>query len=160
MVSGVKLPDLPLTGGCQCGQVRYAIKAIPYVFYLCHCTECQRHTSSAFGESLWVSWQSLEIVGELRPFYRIAASGAKREGHFCPNCGTRIVHGTRGSEKATIKAGTLDDTSWLVPAGHIWTRSKQPFVAIATDEITYPGEPSADGYTALAERWLEMLAQN
>lgn len=122
----VTMPTLPLTGGCQCGQVRYSIQAPPYVFYLCHCSECQRHTSSAFGESLRVLSADLEVDGELKTFRRVSESGKVREGHFCPECGVRIVHGTAGSEMVNIKAGTLDDARWLVPAGHIWTRSSKP----------------------------------
>ncbi|MEX0954706.1 MAG: hypothetical protein WDZ83_05785 [Rhizobiaceae bacterium] len=56
-----------------------------------------------------------------------------------------------------IKAGTLDDTSWLTPAGHIWTRSKQQFVPVGADELSYPGQPD-DGYAALARRWEAMIA--
>jgi hypothetical protein len=58
-----------------------------------------------------------------------------------------------------IKAGTLDDATWLVPAGHIWTRSKQRFVAIGPDELAYERDPG-DGLAALAARWREMLEQS
>ena len=41
---------LPLTGGCQCGGVRYEIKAAAKLsLYVCHCTECQRQSGSAFS---------------------------------------------------------------------------------------------------------------
>lgn len=153
----VKMPDLPLTGGCQCGQVRYRINAAPYVFYLCHCTECQRHTSSAFGESLRIKGSDLEVAGELKTCRRMSESGKTREGHFCPDCGVRIVHGTQGSDMVNIKAGTLDDATWLVPAGHIWTRSKQRFVEIGDDELQYEQQPD-DGYAAMAARWRTMAA--
>jgi hypothetical protein len=153
----VILPPLPITGGCQCGKVRYRITARPIVFYLCHCTECQRHTSSAFGESLRLRRADLEIEGEMKCFTRLSESGKQREGWFCLDCGVRIVHGTARSEQVNIKAGTLDDTSWLMPAGHIWTRSKQQFVAIGTDELVCPGQPD-DGYAALARRWEAMIA--
>jgi hypothetical protein len=153
----IEMPPLPLTGGCQCGAIRYRITGIPYVFYLCHCTECQRHTSSAFGESLRVRSNQLEIAGTMKTFRRASESGKAREGHFCPDCGVRIVHGTAGSEMVNIKAGTLDDARWLAPAGHIWTKSKQGFVAIGADELRYHGQP-ADNYAAMAERWRGMIA--
>ena len=156
MTEAVVLPPLPLTGGCQCGQVRYRISGVPVVFYLCHCRECQRHTSSAFGESLRVRREDLLIEGELAKTTRIADSGAKREGWFCPRCGVRIFHGTPGRPQGNIKAGTLDDARWLVPAGHIWTASRQRFVAIGGDELAYSGEP--ENLDALAARWREMLA--
>jgi hypothetical protein len=153
----VTIPPLPITGGCQCGKVRYRIIGRPVVFYLCHCTECQRHTSSAFGESLRIVRANLETDGDMKCFTRLSDSGRQREGWFCPDCGVRIVHGTAGSEQVNVKAGTLDDTSWLAPAGHIWTRSKQQFVAIGADEPAWPGQPE-DGYAALIERWQAMIA--
>lgn len=154
----IKLPALPLTGGCQCGQVRYQATARPFAFYLCHCTECQRHTSSAFGESLRFRADDLAISGPLSTYRRSSQSGRIRIGRFCPSCGVRIVHSTVGTDMVNLKAGTLDDTSWLIPAGHIWTSSKQPFVAIGPDELTYETQPQ-DGYAALAARWREMLGE-
>src|SRR5262252_3535384 len=41
--------ELPQTGGCQCGAVRYEITQSPIIVYTCHCTDCQRMTSSAFS---------------------------------------------------------------------------------------------------------------
>lgn len=154
----VEIPRLPLAGGCQCGAVRYRVTATPVVFYFCHCTECQRHTSSAFGESLRVRRGDLDIEGTMKTFVRISEACNRREGHFCPDCGVRIVHGTAGSAMVNVKAGTLDDATWLVPAGHIWTRSKQAFFQPGEDDLVYETQPR-DGYAALIERWEAMLAQ-
>lgn len=153
----VKLPGLPIGGGCQCGAVRYRITGRPVTFYLCHCSECQRHTSSAFGESLRLRREDLKVDGELKLTTRGSESGTLREGWFCPECGVRIWHGSRGSVMVNIKAGTLDDTSWLVPAGHIWTRSAQPFMRFGNDELVYEVQPDAAD-TALEQRWQEMTA--
>ena len=146
------VPALPLTGGCQCGKIRYSLRAKPLVFYLCHCTECQRHTSSAFGESLRFKREDMDVDAGLVSVSRMSESGKQRQGWFCPDCGVRIWHGTAGSAEINIKAGTLDDTSWLVPAGHIWCSSKQPFMKITDDELSYDAQP-ADGYEALKLRW-------
>lgn len=154
--SAPSCPPLPLTGGCQCGRIRYRLNARPLVFYLCHCRECQRQTSSAFGESLRFAREALEVDGDLEVFRRTSDAGHAREGWYCPDCGVRIWHGSQGSGELNIKAGTLDDTSWLTPAGHIWTRSKQPFVAIGADELAYEGQPD-DNYQALRDRWAVML---
>lgn len=157
MTTKITLPTLPLTGGCQCGALRYRASAAPYVFYLCHCTECQRHTSSAFGESLRFRAEEVEVTGKVERFRRVAESGKVREGLFCPKCGVRVLHRTEGAEMVNVKAGTLDDARWLVPAGHIWTRSKQEFVVIGDEELQYEAQPQ-DGYSALAELWQKMTA--
>jgi len=46
---------LPQTGGCLCGKIRYEISEAPRLVYTCHCTECQRLTSSAFSIALAVA---------------------------------------------------------------------------------------------------------
>lgn len=152
----VTLPTFPVTGGCQCGGIRYALKAPPLTLYCCHCTECQRQSSSAFGMSMRVRWEDVEAVGEMARFTRQkTASGGALVCEFCPNCGVRLIHrrDAYGSD-VSLKAGSLDDTSWLVPAGHIWTRSKQKWIGIAGGELSYAGQP--DDYEALKERWREM----
>ncbi len=119
-------------GGCQCGAVRYRVAGEPVVLAVCHCSECQRQSGSAFGMSLIVPKQSFQLLsGETKTFTRKAASGRDVECVFCPECGTRVYHvpGLPG-DNLNIKPGTLDDRSWLVPAVHVWTQSKQPWVPI------------------------------
>ncbi|MGI9355136.1 MAG: GFA family protein, partial [Rhizobiaceae bacterium] len=67
MVDGLKLP---LTGGCQCGKLRYRVTAQPATLYCCHCTECQAQSSSAFGMSLRVPSGAVEIDGKSAYYFR------------------------------------------------------------------------------------------
>ena len=132
-----------ITGGCQCGAVRYALSIAPNV-YACHCRECQRQSGSAFGMSIPVRRADLTLTGALATWERPAESGARTICSFCPTCGTRIHHASsRSRERVTLKAGTLDDTSVLKPRAHLWTRSKQPWVALdpaLPSEATQPGD--------------------
>jgi hypothetical protein len=62
---------LPQTGGCQCGKVRYAIMEEPQSVYTCHCTACQRLTSSAFSMGLVVTETAFRLSGvEPKPLQR------------------------------------------------------------------------------------------
>jgi hypothetical protein len=83
--------------------------------------------------SLAVSTSAFRLLaGELQTFTVVCDSGRRKECAFCPGCGTRIYH--RGMEAVlSIKPGTLDDTSWLEPEAHYWTRSRQPWVPIPQD---------------------------
>ena len=156
MSEKLKMPALPLTGSCQCGAVRYTISEAPVGFYICHCTECQKQSSSAFGQSLRIKTGSLEVTGELAERIRDMPDGRNVRGQFCPACGTRMFHRrTAYEELMNVKAGTLDDTSWLRPAGHIWTRSKQAWVEIPEDALSYEGQP--ERFDALNARWAEMI---
>ena len=119
-----------LDGGCQCGRVRYRVEGEPIGLAVCHCRECQRQSGSAFGMSLALRRDAFQLVaGELASFTTVADSGRSKRCHFCPSCGTRIFH--QSFEAAiSLKAGTLDDTSWLVPTAHYWTQRMQPWVEI------------------------------
>lgn len=139
----IDLPPLPLTGGCQCGAVRYTVTAPPVTFYVCHCRACQRQSGSAFGESLLVLRTSLDLAGPTSGFETLADSGNRSHRTFCAECGTRLYHRRMGAEVPTVslKAGTLDETGWLRPVAHIWTARRQPWVTIPPELPDYPGQP-------------------
>jgi hypothetical protein len=118
------MPDQAM-GGCQCGAIRYRLEGQPLELTVCHCTECQRQSGSAFGMSLAIPAGAFELLaGELRFFEVVCDSGRIKSCAFCPSCGTRIYHRTDAG--ISVKAGTLDDTSSLRPAAHYWTRRKRP----------------------------------
>ncbi|WP_298232707.1 GFA family protein [uncultured Azohydromonas sp.] len=147
------MPDAR-TGHCQCGAVRYRLTGEPLTLFACHCTDCQRQSSSAFGMALWVKKADVELLsGELKEWVRELPSGRRMACRFCPGCGTRLFHQVLGQEALmSIKPGTLEDTRWLRPAGHIWTASRQPWVRLDENSLQYPGNP--DGYEALIAAWL------
>ena len=120
-------------GGCQCGAVRYRISGKPIALAVCHCMDCQRQSGSAFGMTMLMRKDSFEILsGELRSFTKVAESGNSLSCLFCPNCGNRIYHedADASGNIVRLKPGTLDDTSWLEPDIHVWTKRKHPWVAI------------------------------
>ena len=119
-------------GGCQCGAVRYRYEGEPISLAVCHCTECQRQSGSAFGMSLTVHKQDFRLLqGELKTFDRKADSGRTVTCAFCPECGTRIYHEPQYRQGAiNIKPGTFDDTSFLQPVLEVWTVRKHGWLEI------------------------------
>ena len=144
---------LPLHGGCQCGALRYRVAAPPLMVYCCHCTNCQKITASAFAVSAIILEASFAFVkGEPRKTEWLSDAGNQRFGYFCGDCGARIAHGqTPSIGFLSLRAGTFDDTRWVRPAGHIWTKSAQSWVKFADDELTFEGQPS--DYGPLAARF-------
>lgn len=134
----------PLTGGCQCGALRYEIRAEPLTVYVCHCTECQHQSGSAFGMSVMVPRPAFVYTkGNPRRWKRVADSGRAIESDMCESCGVRPVNHPSANDKVSIvKPGTLDDTRWLHPVGHIWTKSAQPWVTIPDGTIIHEGHPT------------------
>ena len=147
--------DLPQTGGCQCGTVRYEVTEEPITLYVCHCGDCQRHSATAFGMSLRVPVAGFRITqGTAKVWNRVADSGNTISGHFCPDCGTRLYHSAaHRTETVNIKPGSLDDTGWLRPVGHVWASRAQPWVDVPAGPTTFAGQP--DDFTPLIEAWRE-----
>jgi hypothetical protein len=80
--------------------------------------------------SLGVPRDSFHLLsGELKTFTTKCDSGRTKSCTFCPSCGTRIYHQVVEAAMS-IKPGTLDDTSWLEPGSHYWTKRKQRWVQI------------------------------
>jgi hypothetical protein len=132
----------PYTGGCVCGALRYEIKAEPITVYNCHCTECQKVASSAFGMSVRVSPEAFNITkGDVKSVGTVADSGRAKTGLFCPECGTRICSKPASGGFVVVKEGTLDDPNWFRPIAHIWTRSAQTWFPFADGLPTFEQAP-------------------
>ena len=145
-------------GGFQCGAIRYRLLRAPVALYACHCVNCQKQSSSAFGLSMWVERDAVELTGAEPRIYRTSGeSGREKTCAFCGECGTRLYHaggGVRegGSTTLSMKAGTLDDTSVVVPTSHLWTKRAQPWLApVLNGAVCYETEPDAED--ALRRQW-------
>ncbi len=120
------------TGGCQCGYVRYRLSGTIHRLNVCHCRDCQRQSGSAFGMSLIIDPAALQLeTGELSTFNTVSDSGREKTCAFCARCGVRIYNAT--SALTAVKAGTLDDTAWLQPDAHYWTKRKQSWLPLPAD---------------------------
>jgi hypothetical protein len=133
---------LPQTGGCQCGRLRYEITQTPQMIYTCHCTECQRLTSSAFSMAVVVADGAFRLTkGEPRQLQRTADSGRIVTRWVCPQCGSWISGVPRPGAETRVRGGTLDDTSWLRPTVHFWTRSAQNWIVLPDGDRSFATQP-------------------
>jgi hypothetical protein len=141
---------LPQTGGCQCGALRYEIAQAPQMVYTCHCTDCQRMTSSAFSIGCVLPAEAFRLIrGEPRAVQRTADSGRVSTRWVCPQCGSWLCTApTPGSPVRNVRGGTLDDTSRLRPSVHLWTRSKQPWVALPEGGRNFETQPPGNPWWA------------
>ena len=126
------MADAPteFSGHCLCGSISYRVTAAPAMQGVCHCTDCQRQTGTAFSIVIGVPRDALTIEGETLSSYTTVGDvhQTPTERNFCSACGSPIVSFVEGMpEFAWIKAGTLDDASWLEPAFEIFVRSAQPW---------------------------------
>lgn len=133
-----------ISGGCLCGSVRYESVAEPAMVAVCHCLTCQKNTGSGFSVNLAMPQNSVAIKGDSLATYedRGGASGKVFYRTFCSRCGSPISgSGDAYPGLLFIKAGTLDDPSWVKPSVHIWCAEKQPWVIIEESVPQMAGNP-------------------
>jgi len=136
-------PKLPILGGCNCGEVRYLVTKPPLAAYICHCHLCQKRTGSAFSMSMVIPADGFELVaGSPMRKERIVAGGVKNVSLVCSSCYSRLNTRREGAPTLNVRAGTLDDTSWLRPAAQIWTSSAQPWALVRDNIISYEEQPT------------------
>jgi len=120
-------------GGCDCGKVRYRVKAEPIVIKCCHCHTCQRQTGSAFILNMLIEPDNVELLGDApERCDHETESGKGQKNMRCPSCKTSVwgIYNMAGDGIWFVRGGTLDDPKKVEPNLHIYTRSKLPWVQI------------------------------
>ena len=118
-----------MVGGCLCGKIRYTAEADPVFTALCHCRNCQKQAGTSFSVVVAIPASELSVTGAVKTYEDTGESGKPVHRNFCPSCGspiTSVVDSMPGL--AFIKAGTLDDPSWLKPTMEVYCDSVQPWV--------------------------------
>jgi hypothetical protein len=131
-----------MSGGCLCGKVRYTANAEPMFTGMCHCRTCQKESGSAFNIVIALPASAVSFQGSLKDYTRAGDSGQQVRHRFCPDCGTTLTSEPAAMAGASIiRAGTLDDTSWLQPAMEIYCTAAQPWVHGGGERARFPGMP-------------------
>jgi hypothetical protein len=79
-----------LSGSCLCGAVTYSCTADPLFTAICHCTECQKQTGTAFSIIVGVPKAAFQVEGNPSTFTTIGDDTHKETiRHFCSNCGSQ-----------------------------------------------------------------------
>lgn len=131
-----------MQGGCLCGKIRYSTSADPVFTGVCHCHNCQKETGSAFSVVIAVPKAALTVKGTLKAYNGTGDSGQAVYRKFCPDCGSAVtIEAAVMPDVAMINAGTLDDTSAVQPAMHIYCSSKQNWVQIPAGVKSFPKMP-------------------
>lgn len=140
---------IPAKGSCQCGNINYEVTEQPLVTVACHCSDCQKLSTSAFSVSIIMKRSGFEVTGNLKSWERPTDAGGVAVCWFCPDCGNRIYHENPAMQEfIRLKPGTLEDTSALKPQAHVWTCRQQPWMAKINDLPKIEKQP--DVATAMA----------
>lgn len=117
---------MKVDGTCHCGHVTYTAEIDPDAVSICHCTDCQVLTGSAFrivAPSLPGTFRLLS--GKPHDYVKTADSGNRRVQAFCPQCGTQIYSvATEGQPDVYgLRVGSIRQRAQLRPARQIWCGS-------------------------------------
>ena len=117
------------TGGCLCGAVKYEFPKDQVVSaHHCHCTDCQKSTGSGKASFVIVPSAAVSSTGELKYYSVKGSAGATVSRGFCPECGSPIMSVIPEMGPINIiKAGSIDDPSWVNIQSSFWSDTSQPW---------------------------------
>jgi hypothetical protein len=119
------------TGRCLCGEITYEFTGDAIATAVCHCEHCQRQSGGAFSVNVILQADQLTVSGPIKTFEDRGENGdaVYVERRFCGNCGSPIVSEMmQAAGMIAVKAGTLDDHSWVTPQAEVWCVDKQSWV--------------------------------
>lgn len=121
---------MQIDGACHCGHLSYEAELDPEQVGVCHCTDCQTLSGSAFSTFAQVPKGAFRMrAGEPRIYVKVAESGNRRAQWFCGECGTRIyASADHEPQFFNLRVGTIRQRAELPPRVQIWCRSALPWV--------------------------------
>ena len=123
---------MKVDGGGHCGNIRYEAEVDPATVVICHCTDCQTLSGSAFRTVVPTKEGSFRLLsGVPKVYVKTGESGNRREQTFCPNCGTPIYSGPvgDGAKVVSLRVGTVRLRDQMVPTDQYWFRSAQAWLS-------------------------------
>lgn len=127
-----------LTGGCQCGRVRYALYARPTKVGLCHCRMCQKALGAPFGVFAVVDAQDFAWTRGA-PSSWASSSRAIRE--FCATCGTPLAFRPKDKPIMEMMAGSLDQPDKAPATYEVGAEAKLAWLA---QMASFPSRKTVD----------------
>ena len=122
---------MKIDGRCHCGRITYEAVVDPETVEICHCTDCQSLSGSAFRTVVPAPEASFKLLsGQPKIYVKTGESGARRAQAFCPECGTPIYSTAAGDGQKFygIRVGTVRQRDQLPSRTQYWVRSAQHWI--------------------------------
>jgi len=94
-----------LSGGCQCGNIRYALYAQPNNASICHCRMCQKALGNLFGAFAGVKQAEFAWTRGSPKHFNSSEAIAR---DFCGDCGTPLTFRYLDRDRVSVALGSLD----------------------------------------------------
>ena len=122
---------MKIDGACHCGNIKFGAEVDPAKVVICHCSDCQSLSASAFRTVAFVDASTFKLLGaEPKIYIKTAESGNKRLQAFCSECGSGI-YATSDEDSPKVlglRVGVITQRDQLPPSKQIWTSSAQAWV--------------------------------
>lgn len=127
--------ELPLTGGCGCGAVRFEVSQPFLSAGYCHCTRCQRRTGTASSANARAESGSVRIVQGGEHLRGWVPEGG-REKVFCVQCGSALFSCDPGSTDYTgVRLGAVDGDPGIRPQSRAFVAYAASWEALPDDDL-------------------------
>ncbi len=134
-----------MTGGCQCGRIRFTARLENFDAYLCHCRMCQRATGGV--AAAFVNMRKDQRSWLQEPDWYHSSAIARRP--YCRECGTPLGFEYPDAARCDLTVGSFDDPSGFIPTSHFGAETMHA-AWINTSGLP---ETRCDEYPLLVERW-------
>jgi len=131
------------SGGCLCGAIKYEFdKSNLISAHHCHCIDCQKSTGSGKSTILLLPAQAILMDGELKFYTSTTSSGRNMSRGFCQECGSPVLSFIKEMQEVNfLKAGSLDDSSWLKIDSNFYSSSAHSWSPIDDDILSFTHNP-------------------
>jgi hypothetical protein len=122
---------MKIHGSCHCGRIQYEAEVDPSRVVICHCTDCQTLSGSAFRTVVATEPGTFNLLASAPKVYvKTGESGNEREQTFCPDCGAPIYSAPPGggAKVVVLRVGTIHERDELIPSDQYWFRSAQAWL--------------------------------
>ena len=135
---------MKINGECHCGAIAYEADLDPAKVGICHCSDCQALSASAFRTIAMVSGDRFRITrGTPKEYVKAGDSGNRRVQAFCPDCGSGLyataADGNRGVYN--IRLGTVQQRRDLIPQFECWRQSALPWMPASVSTRQFDRNP-------------------
>jgi hypothetical protein len=121
---------MKIDGACHCGLISFTAEIDATRVMVCHCSDCQVLSGSAFRTIVLAPIETFSLRGRPKGYLKVADSGNRRLQMFCPECGTPLfATAPENATSVSIRLGCVKQRAQLVPAAQIWQRSSMPWLS-------------------------------
>ncbi len=129
------MTDFPLTGGCACGAVRFAVTEPLIAASYCHCKRCQRRSGTTASVNARPSPGSFQVTTGTERM-RVWKPQDGREKWFCGDCASGLFSsGPNQADPVGIRIGTFDGDPGVRPTAHFFVDYAAPWEPIPNDGL-------------------------